>query len=351
MTNNTIIFFSNAAKIIMPTTIFLGILLLGYIIRKLFFRILTEKARNFNTHIDDVIINSIKGPLILWFAVVGIYLALDFSDLPPKVVLLLNNIVIAIGLFSVTLVLANIASRLIKIYSVKYENMFPSVSLTHTIARIIILTIGILIIMNRFGYTIAPVLATLGVGGLAVALALQDTLANFFAGFHIVLNKLVRVGDYIKLESGEEGYVVDINWRTTKIRMLANNVILVPNAKLTQSIITNFYYPEKDLAVLVNLGVHYKSDLKEVERITCEVAKEVMQQVVGGIPEFEPFVRYNNFGDSSIQFTVILRGKEFVDQHIIKHEFIKRLHERYKKENITIPFPIRALNLEQEKVV
>jgi len=131
--------------------------------------------------------------------------------------------------------------------------------------------------------------------------------------------------------------------------MLPNNIVLVPNSKLAQSILTNYYLPAKDLAVLVQVGVHYDSDLKHVEKVTCEVAKEIMKTVTGGIPEFDPFIRYHTFGDFSINFTVILRAKEFVDNYLIKHEFIKRLHERYRKEGIIIPYPIRAINYEQEK--
>lgn len=222
------------------------------------------------------------------------------------------------------------------------------ISLTENIVRVAVIVVGVLVILNSLGVEITPILATLGVGGLAVALALQDTLSNLFAGFHISLNKMLRVGDYVKLETGEEGYVIDITSRTTKIKMLSNNVILVPNAKITQTIITNYYYPDKALAVLVKVGVHYNSNLKEVERITCEVAKEIMQEVTGGIPEFEPFIRYNEFADFSINFNVIMRAKEFVDQHLIRHEFIKRLHDRYNKEGIVIPYPIRAVNYEQE---
>ncbi len=132
--------------------------------------------------------------------------------------------------------------------------------------------------------------------------------------------------------------------------MLPNNIVLVPNEKLTKAIIINYYLPDKELAVLVNIGVHYDSDLVKVEKITCEVAQEVMNEVAGGVPHFEPFIRYHTFGDFSINFTVILRAKEFVDQYLIKHEFIKRLHERYNKEGIVIPYPIRAINYQQEKV-
>ena len=153
----------------------------------------------------------------------------------------------------------------------------------------------------------------------------------------------------MKLDSGQEGYVIDINWRTTKIKMLPNNIVLVPNDKLIKSLVTNYYLPDKELSVLVEIGVHYDSDLNKVERITSEVGRQVMKEIAGAVAGFEPFVRFHSFGDSSINFTVVLRVKEFADQYLIKHEFIKRIHDRYRKEGIVIPYPIRAINYAQEK--
>ncbi|NQT94813.1 MAG: mechanosensitive ion channel family protein, partial [Candidatus Omnitrophica bacterium] len=140
-----------------------------------------------------------------------------------------------------------------------------------------------------------------------------------------------------------EGYVTQIGWRSVKIRMLPNNTVVIPNSKLVNSVLTNYYYPEKELAVLVQVGVHYNSDLEHVERVTIEVGKEVLKTIKGGVPEFKPFIRYHTFNDFSIDFTVILRAKEFVDNYMIKHEFIKALHKRYKEEGIEIPFPIRTV--------
>jgi small-conductance mechanosensitive channel len=324
------------------------VLFAGYVIRRILFKRLSNWTQHSKSQIDDIIISSTNGPFLIWFLMLGIYLALKFSKLPENVVVVAGKILFVLGLLSVTLVLANVCSRVIVAYSGKFEKSLPGVSLTQNIARIIIFVVGILIILNGLGISITPILATLGVGGLAVALALQDTLSNLFAGIHIILNSVIRVGDYVKLETGEEGYVIDINWRTTKIRMLTNNVILVPNAKMVQTNITNYYFPEKVLVVQVNLGVHYNSDLKQVEKVTSEVAKQIMCEVPGGIPEFDPFIRYNSFGDYSIGFAVIMRAKEFADQYLIKHEFIKRLHERYNKEGIVIPYPINAVNYEQE---
>ncbi|MFA5356348.1 MAG: mechanosensitive ion channel family protein [Candidatus Omnitrophota bacterium] len=335
--------------IFFPASILLVTILLGYILRKVIFRRLILWSRNTKSQVDDAIIVAIKGPFIIWFLILGIYFALGSSELPQEIISIADKVLLVLGIFSVTLALANISARLIRIYSSKIETALPVTSLTENISRIIIFCVGILVILSGLGISITPMLATLGIGGLAVALALQDTLSNLFSGFHIIMARQIRVGDYIKLDSGEEGYVTDITWRTTKIRMLPNNVILVPNEKLTKVIVTNYYLPDKEMAVLINVGVHYKSDLKKVEKITCEVGKEVMKDVLGGVPGFDPFIRYNTFNSSSIDFTVILRAKEFVDQYLIKHEFVKRLQERYAKEGIVIPFPIRAINYEQEK--
>lgn len=334
---------------LMPLLIFLITIISGYILRKILFIRLARWAKNSKTQIDDIIIASIKGPFIIWFLMLGVYFALEFSKLPVNLSNVINKLLLVLGIFSVTFVLANIVGNIIKVYSAKIDTTLPVTSLTGNISRIIIFGIGILLMLHSLGISITPILATLGVGGLAVALALQDTLSNLFSGFHIIIAKQIRIGDYVKLDSGEEGYVIDITWRTTKIKMLPNNVVLVPNEKLNKAIVTNYYMPDKEMAVTLNLGVHYNSDLKKVERITCEAAKEIMKSVPGGVPEFEPFIRYSGFGDSSINFTVILRAKEFVDQYLIKHEFIKKLHERYTKEGIVVPYPIRAINYEQEK--
>ncbi|MFH0876898.1 MAG: mechanosensitive ion channel family protein [Candidatus Omnitrophota bacterium] len=335
--------------ILIAVVVFLGVLFVGMLVRKILFSRLAKWVQKTKSHADDVIIEMIHGPFLIWCAMLGLYLALQATSLGENFVATAGKILLVLGIGSATMVLAQVTSKLVVHYSSRIETVLPVTSLTQHITRIVVFVVGFLVILNSLGISITPILATLGVGGLAVALALQDTLSNLFAGFHITVARQVRVGDYIKLESGEEGYVTDINWRTTKIRMLPNNIVLVPNSKLTQAIITNYYLPDREMAVLVNLGVHYKSDLKKVERVTCEVGQEVMKEVTGGVPEFAPFIRYHTFADSSIGFTVILRAKEFVDQYLVKHEFVKRLHERYAKEGIVIPFPIRAINTDQEK--
>lgn len=332
-----------------PAGIVLVSFLCGLALRSILFRKLTRWAEKTKSDYDDIVISSIRGPFLAWFLILGLHIALQTAELPPRAAAITAKLLLVLIIASITFALANMADKYVRAYGARAQTAMPLTSLAQNVARIVIFTVGFLIIIDALGIHITPILATLGVGGLAVALALQDSLANLFAGFHILLAKQLRVGDYIKLGSGEEGYIADINWRTTRINMLPNNVVLVPNDKLAKSIVTNYHLPENEMSVLVAVGVHYRSDLKQVEEVTIDVAREVMREVPGGVPDFEPFIRYHTFNASSIDFSVILRAKEFVDQYLIKHEFIKRLHVRYAREGIVIPFPIRAINRDQEQ--
>ncbi len=210
--------------------------------------------------------------------------------------------------------------------------------------HVLVFGIGFLVLLDSFGISITPIMASLGIGSLAVALALQPTLENFFSGVQIVVDKPITVGQFVQLDSGEEGYVEKIGWRSTWVRMLANNVVVIPNKILVNSKLLNYDYPGKELAVRLQVGVHYDSDLDHVEEVTIDVAKKTLLEVQGGVHGFSPFIRYHTFDSSSINFTVILRGKEFIDSYLLKHEFIKRLHRRYKEENINIPYPLVTLD-------
>ena len=213
------------------------------------------------------------------------------------------------------------------------------------LVRLAVLSLGLLIVLDALGISITPLIASLGIGSLAVALGIQETFANLFAGVYIVAEKPVRYGDFIRLETGEEGYVEEIGWRNTRIRMLSNNMVIVPNNKIISTTIRNYYLPTKEIAMGVEVSVQYTADLERIERITLEVAREVMKKTKGSVAGSEPAVRFHTFGESGIQFTVGLRVQEFTDQYLLKHEFIKALHDRYQKEGIVIPFPTRTLEL------
>jgi len=334
---------SNKEWALTSVMVFAAVFAAGFVVRSVVFRALHRWAGKTQSTVDDMVLGAARGPSVLWLLAIAAHVAIGTSELSPQAIEYAGRLLGALIILSVTLTLASIAAIAFRSYAKKLE--LAATGLGETILRVAVIVLGVVMALEMLGVNITPLLTALGVGGLAVALGLQDTLANLFAGIHILLSKPVRVGDYIKLESGEEGYVVDVNWRSTRIRMLPNNLVVIPNTKLSQTIITNYYLPEPELAVLVQVGVHYDSDLPRVEEVTIEVAREVMKTVKGGVPGFDPFIRYHTFNASSIDFTVILRGKEFVDQFLIKHEFVKRLSARYAKEGIVIPFPIRTLDL------
>jgi small-conductance mechanosensitive channel len=240
-----------------------------------------------------------------------------------------------------TIYLARIVTRWIAGETKEDKSVPSSIILNST--RITIIAVGFLIALQSIGISITPLLTALGVGGLAVALALQPTLSNFFSGLHILATKKVRVGDFIRLDTGIEGYVMDISWRSTLVRQLANNMVIIPNAKLAEAIVINTHLPDKDVPVMVEVGVAYDSDLDLVEKVAIETAQEILKTVEGGVKSFDPAVRFHTFGESSINFTVILRVHEYSQQFLVKHAFVKLLHKRFREKGIEIPFPIRTI--------
>ncbi|MFF4346138.1 mechanosensitive ion channel family protein [Streptomyces sp. NPDC001530] len=295
---------------------------------------------------DDVIVDALR-TVVPWAAIVG-GAATAGAALPltKTVQRHVNQSLTVLLILVVTVSAARMVAGLVRTVTQSRSGVAGSATIFVNITRVVVLAIGGLVVLQTLGISIAPLLTALGVGGLAVALALQDTLANLFAGIHILASKTVQPGDYIRLSSGEEGYVVDINWRQTTIRQLSNNLVIIPNGQLAGTNMTNYNRPEQELTILVQVGVAYDSDLEHVERVTTEVIAEVMNDITGAVPDHEPAIRFHTFGDSRIGFTVILGVGEFSDQYRIKHEFIKRLHKRYREEGIRIPAPARTVALQ-----
>jgi small-conductance mechanosensitive channel len=333
-----------------PILTLVGFIAGGYILRYVLNVYVTRLAKKTKTEIDDIILAAVKGPIVIIFVIAGINFALArMVFIPPEVLQYIPVLsYIAIVLIAMWTVIRT-SVRILKYYGTIRPHLKSLTPIISKITKIFAYFTAFILILNGLGINVTALVAGLGIAGIAIAFALQETLSQFFAGMYIMADRPIREGDYIRLESGETGYVVNIGWRSTRIRELPNNIIVVPNSKLAGAIITNYYLPETELAVLVQVGVSYDSDLEKVERVTIEVGKEVLQRVVGGVPEFEPFIRYHTFDDFSINFTVILRAKEFVDRYLLTHEFIKELHKRYKKEGIEIPFPIRTIYTRKER--
>jgi small-conductance mechanosensitive channel len=318
-------------------------LLLGFIVQKVVLYRIKAFAEKTNWIWDDIIIKSLRTLIAPVFTLTGCYLAIHQLPIRDDVVNVMEKVLLVLGGIIATVFCARFASAVLTSTVGKAKTAIPSVSILNNLVAVLVYGIGLLIILQSLGVSVTPMLTALGVGGLAVALALQDTLANFFSGINIILSGQIHVGDFIKIDGGPEGFVTDITWRNTTVRTLPNNLVVFPNSKLANSSYTNCSMPDPEMAVLVDLGVSYSSDLEKVERVTIEVAKNVLDKCIGGVSNFEPFIRYHTFSDFSIKFSVIMRGKEFVDQYMIKHLFVKELTKRYIEENIEIPFPVRTV--------
>ena len=330
---------------IRPLVFILVGLLAGIIAEKVVFSRLKNIVAKKQIPGSDIIFSSLQRIPFIWFLLAGFFGAILSYSLKEDVTTALQKIIIAIFLFTVTLVLARLAAGFVNLYIQRTEGV--SASLISNLVKTTIFILGALIIFQTIGIEITPIITTLGIGGLAVGLALQDTLANLFSGFYLIISKQVKTGDYIKLESGEEGYVTDITWRNITIEELSKNVIIVPNSKLASANFTNYHLPAKQLTLTIDVGVSYHSDLEQVERVTVEVAKEVMEEIAPDLIENEPYIRFHTFNDFSIDFTLYMRISEFFDRRIGKHLFVKKLHKRYNQEGIAIPFPIRDVYIKE----
>lgn len=211
------------------------------------------------------------------------------------------------------------------------------------ISSILVFSLGALVVLDILGIPITPMLAGLGIGGLAVALAVSPTIASFIAGTYVVAEGHISEGDYVEIDADRAGFVTNIGWRSTVLRSRFNNLIVVPNNLITESILTNYTTPTPAVTGIVECGVSYDSDLKNVERICLEVASDVIEESDDANGEFEPIVRFFEFADSNINFRIIFQGIDRVATFAIQHEIIMGLHARFLAEGIEINYPVRKL--------
>lgn len=293
---------------------------------------------------DDLLLKSLKGVPTVWLGAAGVYLALGIGELNERLYDTGVSILTVIAIGAAVVAGMRLAGGAVEALSSETAGAIQSPTLVVNLAKLAVGVMGVFIILQNLGIEITPLITALGIGGLAVALALQDTLGNLFAGVQIILSRMVRPKDYVQLTSGEEGWVSDVRGRHTTIETFPDgNLLTVPNAVLASSIVKNYTHPLKALWVSVDVGISYSSDLEHAEQVTKEVAKEVLAEVEGGLTDRDPIVFYKAFGASSIDFEVRLMVRDFRSQGPVRHEFIKRLHRRFNAEGIEIPFPIRTV--------
>ena len=295
---------------------------------------------------DDVLLDSVHRLPMIWFAAIALYLGVSIAGYGEPLRGLVGRAVSVIVIVTFLIVAMRLATAGITGFAKRSTGVETSTTLVQNVVRLLLLILGTALILQNLGINITTLVTALGISGLAVALALQDTLGNLFAGMQIIMSRQIRTGDYVALATGEEGAVTDIQARNTTIRTFPeSNRVLVPNSILASTVVTNYSLPHRRLFITLPIGVAYDSDLAKVETVTVDVARKVLSEVEGGLTDEEPFVRFEEFSDFSINFLLRVPVRQFTDQFLVRHELVKRIHERYRGEGIEIPFPIRTVHM------
>ena len=348
---------NNLETFLPPLLIIVFGIILGMIFKRYIHSRLKTVAKKSSWAGDDAVLDAIEPHIVLWFFLGGLSIASSNIDSVNVSNVFLKNIInnyvsqflVIVLIGSVTLAAGKLAVSLFDLWAKDQEKGFPSTTMFTNFVRIAIYVIGLLIILDSLNISIAPMITALGVGGLAISLALKDTLSDVFAGLHILLSKKVQVGDFVQIDTGDMGYVQNISWRNTTIMERTNNIIHIPNTRLSSAIIKNFDSGDPSFSIKIPVGVGYDSDLEEVEKVTQEVIDEIQTSMDETNKNYEPAMRFQSFGESSINLMVYFRGNRYGDQNPIINTFIKLLHKKYADTGIEIPFPMRTIIHKNEK--
>ena len=325
------------------------------IFHKLLFPLLLRLTQWTPLDLDTRMLQAIRRPFTLGILLLGTYLALTLLlDLDPgqrdrvdKVVGLLG---IVLGVLVVVVLVSNSIDWYLDTLAKKTQHvidlkLFP---LLRRISTVLIYGLGGLLILDLLDLNISPLIAGLGLGGLAVALALQPTLANLFAGTYVMTEGVISPGDYVELEGGVAGYVVEVGWRSTRIRTWRNNLVVVPNNRFAETIITNYQRPAPAVNVWLNCGVSYDSDLYRVEEVSREVMDEILETQPEAVKEYGGWFGYDSFGDSNVNFWLFVQARDRWGSFALQTALMKRLHQRFNQEDIVINYPMRTLQFPKE---
>ena len=341
-----------------PTVIAVSILIAlvaALVFNKLLFPLVLRLTQWTPSDLDTRMLRATRWPITFGIALLGVYLALTVSvDLEAgyrdRVDTVVGLLAIVVGVLVVVAVvsnaldwyLENLASSTRHIVDLK---LFP---LLRRISVVLIYGLGGLLVLDLLDINISPLIAGLGLGGLAVALALQPTLTNLFAGTYVMTEGVITPGDYVELEGGVSGYVVEVGWRSTRIRTWRNNLVVVPNNRFAETIITNYQQPVPAVNVWLGCGVSYDCDLYEVERVCREVMDEVLETEPGAVKEYGSWFGFDNFGDSNVNFWLFVQARDRWGSFLVQTALIQKLHHRLKENDMVINYPVRTLQLPKE---
>ncbi len=287
-------------------------------------------------------LNAIITTLILFgISVIAFFLSKRITILDPYSVWVSRSFFV-INVFIASFFVYSVIAFMIRKWLRVRKRYDKTPEIFNKLIAVFIYSVAILMILGHYDVKITPFIATLGIGGLAIGLALQGTLTNLFSGIQIISDKEINVGDFVEFE-GNSGWIRDISWRTTKIETLTSNYLVVPNSRFSDSYVMNNSRPSSTTGIVVSCGVSYREDLEEVEKITLEVAEDIQKNADGTVKNYEPKLRFREFGESNIKFRVILGVEDPRHQYSVMHEFIKALKKRYDEEGIEISWPVRKV--------
>ena len=310
------------------------------------------------------IFDAIDGPIILLVLVIGGTSAVAVAlkhwqsgiNLDTDIALLAQRTGSVIAIAVVSFMLARVVNVLFAWYLTTFaentatrldDQLLPPV---RRLTPLVIYSIALLLALAVFDIAITPLLATLGIGGIAIALAAQPTLSNYFAGTYVISEGEIHVGDFIEIEGGPSGYVEAISWRSTKVRSFFNNLIIIPNSMMAENMITNYSRPAPAINVIVNCGVSYSSDLQQVQDIAITAATELAIESEHAVTNSEPSFGFDTFGDSNIDFWVFIQATDRVGAWYLKSDLIKLIHQRFNDAGIAINYPIRHLVVDEKEI-
>jgi small-conductance mechanosensitive channel len=262
----------------------------------------------------------------IWAVLLGCWIFKPFDFLTGKPQLFAKNALIVLAVLSVTIFLARLAGSLIRAYLSQDNVVAPSATIFVNLARLTIWAIGLTFMLGALGVAIGPLVASLGVVGIAVSLGLQDTLANFFAGLQITLSRQIQPGQYIRLATTQEGVVTDVTWRNTTVRAPSNDLVIIPNSVMATTLITNFTADDEEHTEVVPFSVAFGSNLDTVKRIALDVARSVRDGQEAALDEFEPAVRFRAFGPEGVSAVVTIRVTRYEDRLPVVSDLVERLH-------------------------
>jgi len=323
---------------LLPVGLMFASLIVFFILRKILFKTLSKVVGETKSNVDDLILKLIRTPSLFWCFVLSLHVGVAFANLPDKYEKQIYQVIHVLLILSFTFAGANIAATFFKNLLKNNNPDSETSALSVGMVKAGVFLTGLLLIFSTLGISIAPILTALGVGGLAIALALKDTLENLFAGIYLLTDKTIRVGDFVRLDSGQEGTVSDIGWRTSKFRTSQNSTIIIPNSKIASSMVTNNSYPEKRVAVTIPIQIHGNESLNQLESSLLKILKAGSEDIVGLLASPEPNIRLAQINtDGSLTLNLNFSVKEFSDTAFVTHEVRKRVFKQLKLDKVSFP--------------